>query len=414
MAWPDRLREGVYIAPDKTEHEFSYEDVRVETEKNTVAYNFPDADGTYVQSLGRSGRRFPMRLFVWGENYDLFATDLENALLLPGIGTLRHPLYGTFSVVPFGKVSRRDNLKTAANQAIIEVEFWESITAIYPTNQDDPGNDVITAVSEFNDSVSTQFVDTVSLSTAVEQSTLKGQYTALVSSVSEGLEAIAATQDDVQKQFEAVRDSINLGIDTLIGEPLTLAFQTAIMIQAPARAATLIDDRLEAYQNLLDSLTTGENAIAVPGFDSENANLFHSKDLYASTYVTGSVLSVINNQFATKSEALTAAEDILTQMDQLIAWRDDNFVSLSAVDTGEAYQQLIEAVGLAAGFLVQISFTLKQERRFITDRARNFIELVAELYGVLDEKYDDFINQNNLSGSEIIEIPAGREIVYYV
>lgn len=102
-------------------------------------------------------------------------------------------------------------------------------------------------------------------------------------------------------------------------------------------------------------------------------------------------------------------------MDELTAWRDDNFASIGELDTGDAYARLLQSVGLAAGFLVEISFSLKQEKRYFLDKPRNFIELCAELYqSVSNETLDFFIDSNNLTGSEIIELPLGREIVYYV
>ncbi len=71
----------------------------------------------------------------------------------------------------------------------------------------------------------------------------------------------------------------------------------------------------------------------------------------------------------------------------------------------------------AAGFLVEISFTLAQERTLKLDRHRTPVDLVAELYGtfgVLDERLDFFINSNALVGLDILEVPKGREVVYYV
>jgi len=186
------------------------------------------------------------------------------------------------------------------------------------------------------------------------------------------------------------------------------------LIQAPGRALTNIRARLDGYRDLARSIIFGADAIASPGNDSRNSNDFHTKDLYASTYVTGSVISVVNNQFVTKTEALEAAEVILTQFEDVLTWRDNNFQSLDEIDTGESYQQLQEAVAITAGFLVEISFTLKQERRIILDRNRNVIDMVAELYGTIDDQLDFFINSNELSGSEILELPKGREIVYYV
>jgi hypothetical protein len=200
----------------------------------------------------------------------------------------------------------------------------------------------------------------------------------------------------------------------LISQPLTLAFQTAQLIQAPARALTNIRAKLDGYKNLVNSIIFGDNAVAQPTRGSISSNSFHTRDLYASSYVTGSVVSVVNNKFTTKTEALTAADEVLTQLDNVTKWRDDNFKSLSEIDTGAAYQKLQEAVALTAGFLVEISFSLKQERRFILTRDRTIIDLVAELYGSIDDELDFFINSNNFSGSEILEIPKGREIVYYV
>ena len=409
MAWNDRLREAAYTSPTGNRFTFDYENVSETVDKKTTAYNFPDADGTYVQDLGHSGRRYPLRVFFWGDDYDLEAETFINALLEKGIGRLEHPIYGTVDVVPFGTITRNDELKTAANQAVLEISFWETIGLIYPTSQDDPGSSVVTAVDEFNNSIAAEFEETTTLDNAVDAAIFKNRYTALLDSASSGLEAIANTQDDVRQQFNAINDSINNGIDVLVGDPLTLAFQTTQLIQAPAKALTSIQARLDAYKNLSDSIISGDGA-ASPA----SSNDFHTDDLYASTYVSALVTSVVNNQFDTKTDALEAADFLLTQFNSVIDWRDLNFQSLDEVDTGGAYQQLQEAVALTAGFLVQISFNLRQEKSLVLDRNHTIVDLVAQLYGNIDESLDFFINSNNLSGSEILELPKGREIVYYV
>ena len=413
MSWNDRLHEAAYTGPNGTRLTFHYENVRRTFDKKTSSFEFPDADGTYVQDTGHSGRRYPMRLFFWGDDYDLDAEAFDALLRERGVGTLEHPRYGTLNVVPFGTVTQREDLKTAANQAIIEVTFWETIGIIYPTSQADPASNVLAAVDEYNETAAAEFEDITSLDSAIEQSSFKSTYQSLIDDVKIGLQAVADVQEDVQKQFNAINDSINDGIDVLISQPLNLAFQTVLLIQAPARALADINARLIAYGDLAESLITGSGA-AVQGNDSVNSNAYHARDLVVSTAVTGSVLSVVNNQFSTKTEALEAAETILEQFGALIEWRDDNFTSLNEIDTGGAYQQLLEAVALTAGFLVEISFTLKQERRLILDQAVTIIDLVAKLYGSIDENLDFFISSNNLSGSEILELPAGREIVYYV
>lgn len=414
MAWNDRIREAAYTSPGGDRITFAYENVRKTVDKKTTGFEFPDADGTYVQDLGHTGRRYPLRVFFWGDDYDQDADRFEAALLERGIGRLEHPIYGTVDVVPFGTITRRDDLKTAANQAVVEVTFWETIGLIYPAAQIDPASAVLTAVDEYNDAAAAEFEEVTSLDSAVEQASFKNSYESLLDSARSGLQAVADVQENVQKEFDAIYDSINEGVDVLIAQPLTLAFQTTQLLQSPARALTNIQARLDAYGDLANSIISGDGAVVSPGNDSTNSNQFHTNDLYASTYVTGSVVSVVNNEFTTKTEALEAAELVLTQLEDVTNWRDENFQSLEEVDAGSSYQQLQEAVALTAGFLVEISFSLKQERRIVLDRNRTIIDLAAELYGSVDDQLDFLINSNSLTGSEILELPKGREIVYYV
>ena len=414
MAWNDRIREAAYTSPSGARTVFDYEDVSRSVEKKTTGYEFPDADGTYVQDLGRSGRRYPLRAFFWGNDYDQEADAFEAGLLERGAGKLEHPIYGSINVVPFGSIKRRDDLKTAANQAVVEVTFWETVGLIYPSSQQDPASAVLAAVGGYNEAGAAQFEGGVSLGTAAERANFKGDYQALIGGAKSGLQTVADATDAVREQFNAINDSINQGIDVLISQPLTLAFQTTQLIQAPARAAENISARLSAYRNLAASIISGDGAGVEPDADSTGVNRFLARELYASGYVTGSVVSVVNNQFETKTEALEAAEAVLNQFQDVADWRDANYDNIAEIDTGEAYQKLQEAVALTAGFLVEISFTLKQERRIVLDRARTIVDLAAELYGSVDDQLDFLINSNRLTGSEILEIPRGREIVYYV
>lgn len=410
MAWQDRIREAAYTTPSGLRLTFLYENVTKAFDKKTSAFNFPDADGTFIQDNGRTGRRIPLRLFFTGDDYDLEAATFEDGLAEKGQGKLEHPIYGTLDVVPFGTISRRDDLKTAANQAILEVTFWETINLLFPAAQTDPGAEVLAAVDEYNEAVSEQFEEVLDLDTAVEEATFKNEYRIVVDVAQSILQGIADTQDDVRQTFNAVFDSISSGLDTLVGEPLTLAFQTTILLQTPARAEQNIRARLDAYTNMVTSLI---GTVRSAGNDSQNSNAFQNDDLFASTGVTGAIVSVVNNQFLTKSEAIGAAEEILALAAAVTVWRDANYESLGEIDTGSAYQQFQEAVALTAGFLVEISFSLRQEKRIILDRARTIIDLAAELYGEVDPQLDFLITSNELSGSEILELPKGREIVWF-
>lgn len=414
MAWNDRIREASYTSPNGNNIVFLYEDVRTEFDKKTTAFNFPDADGTYVQDLGNTGRRFPLRIFLSGDDYDLQANDFINVLRESGIGRLNHPIYGVFDVVPFGSITRIDALKTEANQAVFEVTFWQTIGLIYPTSQNDPASNVLFSIQEFTDQTAAQFESIINLDNASLSALFQINYESAITVVSNVLRPISETQENVRSDFNTIERSINEGITTLIGDPLTLAFQTVELIKAPARAVTSISDRLDAYFNLADQIISESPSSNKTAGNLPDENSFYNADLFASSLIIGSVLSSVNNQFETKTDALETADNILNQFSNLQTWRDDNYTQLAKIDTGESYQKLQETVALAAGFLVEISFNLKQENRIILDRNRTIIDLSSELYGEIDNQLDFLINSNNLTGSEILELPKGKEIVFYV
>jgi hypothetical protein len=347
-----------------------------------------------------------------GDDYDLLANQLDSMLEEIGIGTLEHPEYGRHRVVPFGDVNRRDDLKTAANQAIIEVTFFETIDLLFPLSATSPADETEAAVDAFLDAAPADFSDKVDATDTTKAVTLRSRYRSVVDQVEAGLRDVAAVNEEIESAFDTVFQSINSDIDTLVATPLTLAFQAGIISQIPARSSALIVDRLEAYGNLLTSLTS--QLTYTPSADAQSANSFRNDDLFAANMIAGAITSVLNNEFQVKSEAIAAAEDILAMCEEWVAWRDLNLVSLSEIDTGEMYQTVSRACSIAAGFLVEISFSLKQERSLVLVRARTLIDLEAELYGTIDSNLDFLITTNNLVGEEILEVPAGRTIKFYV
>lgn len=410
MSWRDRLRPAAYTAPDGTRLEFDYEATREELPRKTAAFDFPDADGTYVQDLGVSSRRYPLRCIFHGGNYDLAADAFMEVLGQRGPGTLEHPVYGPRLVVPTGTPTRRDDLIRAANQAIVEVEFWETTGLAYPTADIDPAGEVLSAVERFNRAAAEAYAEGIDRSDPLAGAQLRGALQAAASRTSAELRGAAQTTDAVLRQFEETERSIIAGLDDTIGRALNLASQVVLFVQEPARTTSGIRARLRAYRQLLNVVT---GRTPEPSFGARAQNQFLTDNLTASSSVTGSVLSGVYNQFDTRGEALDAAERILAQFSDAVAWRDNGFQSLGLRDTGGGYSELLDAVAIGAGYLVQISFSLQQERAIVTDRPRALVELCAELYGS-DDRLDSFIISNDFTGSEILEIPRGRRVVYYV
>jgi len=403
MAWQDRLRDAAYTSPSGMRLTFDYEAATETFEQLGGAFNFPDARGTFVQTLGSSGRRYPLRLITWGGDYDTQAQAWMDALQEPGVGTLEHPAYGRKTVVPSGSVSRRDEFVRGAGQAVIEVTFFETTGLVYPSPQE--LSDIGQAVSDAGVAQAENLAAADVLGTASQRADFQSRYNAALDAATDALRPIASTVASVERQFIAIESSIDRGIDVLIRDPLTLAYQTQQLLQAPARAVQSVGDRLSAYRSLLNSYISGT---------PERETALYNSDTWVTGALTATALASATTTFTRRPDAIDAAEQLLDAAEQVAAWRDDNFAALGVLDEGGVWQALQELVSVTAGSLVQLSFGLASERTIVLTSDRTIIDLAFELYGSVDDRLGALINDNNLSGDEILEIPRGRVVTYYV
>lgn len=436
MAWTERIKEAAYTSPGGTRITFMYEDVtRSQGTKNTV-FDFSDADGSFVQDLGRTGRRYPMRFIFSGDDCDLQAKQMEDALSERGQGTLEHPMYGNILVVPTGSITRSDGLVTSANQSIVEVELMETNALIYPSPVADAAGE-ISLLDQIADAAQAAGFDQGLIDSTVSAiSELQADYIAVQNAVTETLGPIADTVDTAQKLFTSIQASINNGLDVLVDQPLTLAYQTIQLIKTPARIVEQVSARINASANQLSQYaalsvsSSGSSSSRIKAIGRLNAysSLFntitsikpetnvvlHNRDLHASSTASSMAVAAVNTSFDRRKDAISAAEMILDTMELLSAWRDTGFQDVGIIDDGSSWQATQHIMAIAAGILVDQSFNLLNERRIFTTSDRTIIDLCFELYGTVDDILDDFMQDNNFSGDEIIEIKRGRSITYYV
>lgn len=429
MSWEDRLREAAYTSPSGVRLRFEYVAVSRAIPKRTTVFDFPGVNDAYVQDNGFGARRYPLRCIFSGPDHDLDATRFEQALLERGIGRLEHPLYGTFDVVPSGEITRRDDLRDEANQSVIEVTFVTSVAAVYPDGQASLRSDVDAALDAFIDAMARQFGESTALETVVAKANEETCVRGILTTVDRSLrDVVADAAEEVRREYEDRRQALELGAGMLVEEPAALAEELVAMVMAPSRTGTSITERMAAYQELAALTIASAPARPWEAFVRGSAtarrlttitNDFHTSLVVGAAAVAGGVRSVLEHRFLARPAAIDAADAVLILFEEIVRWMDQGFEALASVgatggiDTGGAYQALHQAVALATGYLVDLSFTLLPERRIVLGRPRTIIDLAAELYGQVDERLDFLIDTNDLSGSEVLELPRGREIVFY-
>lgn len=408
MSWKEKIEKPVvYVSPSGKRISFQYEGFSSSFEKKTGSFEFPSTSGTLVQDLGHTGRRFPFVAFFSGDDYDTAATAFESALQEKGIGTLEHPLYGIFKVVPFGPIGRRDDLVTAANQAVYDVTFWETIETSYPAVGAGSKDFLRQAMVKANNANSSSFADKLKFTTPGAITKFKAKYNNALGKIKDGLGPIVDKTESLQKQFSAISQSIETGLDETVGTPGVLGSQTIQLIQTASGSSDTLAKKLLAFSDLAQETYNG--------ITDDPADFFLG-DLLTTSILGGSILAIVDELFGNRSEAITSADDLATQFDAWTTWRDTELNTYSEIDSGESYQATQEALFLSQGYLIETAFDLAQERSLTLSSPRSAIDLCGELYGKLDdETLNFFINGNSLTGSEIYdELKAGRRVLYYI
>ena len=396
-SWEDRIRGGAYVSPSGTRIKFASTAVSRVFNKRGTVFTFPGVNGAYVQQKGYSERQYPLICYFSGSQCDMIATAFEAALLEDGIGKLEHPLYGTIeNVVPFGAVTRRDDMVTEANQSVVEVTFLTTLGAVYPSSAKNAKSEIEGALGLFDVAAAQQFENSTVLSNAVQAANMKSTIKKFLREVSAELQQVSNSVAKVRREMADIQSTINFGLDVLVGQPLLLARQVINLVRAPARALDGFLSRLEGYANFFNSLI--ETAAATPGDTlaagaslstrtTQIANDFHAADLFLSATTGGVVNTALLSEYRTRTEAVQNAAAVLAQADALTLWRESGFTALESIegvtaaqiDTGESYQALQRAVGLCAGNLIELSFSLVPERRIVLGRPRTIVDLAGQL-----------------------------------
>lgn len=325
MTWEDRTRKAAYTSPSG--RRFEFEIVRADRvfDKLTSAWNFPGVQGTYIQDLGSTDHRYPFRAIFWGDDHDLEALAFDNALREVGIGRLDHPRDGRVDVVPFGKIQFNEDLVNAANQTVVEVEFWETTIVLFPSGAADPASTTVASILDTFAASALTFSQTIDIETAVARTSLRNRFDTAVGAVRTGLLSVVSEDPTALRKFNTIADSIQGNIDTLILQPLGLAEQLNVLLRVPVEVAGAIGAKVDSYASLVDLFISAGNPDDAL---RETVNDFRNDELFSTGCMSAMMESTVNHEFSTRPEAIEAADKIATEFDVVNTWRELNYAGL--------------------------------------------------------------------------------------
>jgi len=399
---------------------FAYRDVSKSKEKLSTTYEFANTNQTYVQTLGSTMLRLPMEMIFIGDNYIADAEAAFNVLDSSNHGTLQHPAYGEIDVAIVGEIKKEDKILTGIGSSIITVTFYQSIKTAYPATSLDARGNILNKIKEANEAAATQASQAINITDAVDEANWKTDILNGIKATKKTVAGIVDTTQAISSEITAIQRSVESNINAIaggavdvVGNLLTIGKQIQIFTQLPARLEISIVDRANGFIDGLNNLL---------GLDSKkdlvnntNKNKFANADLQATATIAGlAEATITNTEFTTQAQAIEYVDVLLEQTEQYITWRESQYTSLELVDDDySTYQQIQELVNITAGYLLELSFTLQQQKTFVCDKDYALPVIANRLYGSIDFE-QRIIADNNLQGDELFFVSKGKQIIYYV
>ena len=428
-----------YTSPSGKEFSFVFDNVSKETDLKTATFTFPEKDGAYVQSLGRGGRRFPLTCIFTGELCMDRADEFEAALEERGIGSLRHPVYGTRAVVPTGTIKREDGLVTEVNTSTVTVTFSETNTDKEILQSVTESSSDITAAAEvFVDNAIDEFVASISLDSAPEvlqvENLCKDSAKIICDNIDDFADMVATKKnfnlnDITNGAYKAMRKIVN-SATAPINDIRGYAATVLKLMRLPATIVSMPGEIITAYANMVRDIVKKfkndpfgdkkvRNQYAVMKLSLQGAICAICEGTtfacgQSSSSSEGGSTDGTQDGFTSREDAITAAEKVQEVYESVKEKLDSEVGKDVLIETSESYSALLEVYQKTVALVLNTAFSLRKRRVIVLGRDRQIIELLAELYGEVDSHIDEFITDNNLMLDELKVLPMGKEVAYYV
>jgi hypothetical protein len=125
-----------------------------------------------------------------------------------------------------------------------------------------------------------------------------------------------------------------------------------------------------------------------------------------------------------RAQAVEFALDLRNRLVGIVDVLDESQILFEDSDIDEQYfsqtdtfNTSVQLTSFGQRYLLSSAYNLNVERRFTLTKPKTPLQIVGEEYGTWgdnDNLIDAFIDANSLQGTEILLLPAGREVVVYV
>ena len=410
MSWVEKIKEQlVIITGDKREYRPLYLNAVKAVSYNVTSFEFPNVEGSLVKRREPKGNKYKIEIYFQGDDHLDVAKEFENSAKDKRTWVIRHPFYDDINVHPTDLIF--DNTKY--NYSKITGNILETISDSNPQAIIVPEDKIIQDKEDADEITAAAYVNNNPVPSVSDVNSMTDTNV----SVSNETERLITDEEEIQT-FRNVVNTATSDINNAVGEPLAAIRSMQEVISFPSLVQQSVELRLNT---LITEATSLSNTISVLTGRSD-------KFLYennAGTMITAMCVTVATplNEFdyANRNAVLNivglllGAFELYIETLDLILTEDADELDSFTPDS-DSIIAIENLVNFSVSNLFTIALDSKQERQLILEDDSNVILLAHRFLGpsVDDVNIDEFIRNNDIGLSEILEVKKGRIIRYYI
>jgi len=404
-----------------------YKRPAIEHNFNAVAIEYFNIEGAEIQRGKESHRTFPVELYIQGENhleetakFMEYAKDTRSWRMI-------HPYFPNEDINCQPTTLKEDY--SSANVTVITGVLWESIAKTNASFFEDVKADAFEKIDlaaiqaqRLADMMSLSVSDTAFMSNASKGSAITAKKGAF-SDVDLG-----SINSDIAK--------LNSTLNNIGTEPQRFMAQLAKVLRAPSTFYSTIKGRVgvlkESFKDLTNAMKGGaslgeklfyEQAAALTALAIGEASMISKSDIAVKQDVrnpdTGEFI-VSDDELVTRTQVLAQVIDVnqvyQDYINQLMLMHSEKDNKLdSYYPNAELFRSIQDAMNGVTANLYSIAANAKVVRTYRLTEEMTMLELTNKLLGTYNnEDVNRFVESNSFVMKELLIVPEGREVVYYL
>lgn len=396
-----------------------YKGISKSRDMNASVFEFNNVEGALVRRGKVSSLKFPFEFHFQGsdnldesDRFDIASKDQRP-------WTVTIPEYGDVLVQP---VILNFNNKSQ-NVTIVSGELVETIPDTFPDSSIEVQARVLELVNLAAINLSLDFE-----SVGIAEPQLTAIALTTITEMGDKFSLEAVTDFDLAAVLSAVNGAL-AALDNITNEAAVFMARVAELARTPAKFLASVQDRIsiieEAYEDVKSAVEGLQNIQISKYFEGLGGLLTIAKaesgvipiDEIADEQGEDGVDTI---DYRTRNDVLIVSQtvnnglnDYLTKIGELTSEVDATPDSYTPTVNGVA--KVEAAINEATGQLLQIAVGSKQERIYTVPEDIAIIPLAHRLLGTVDSlEIQNFVEANELLLDEILQVPKGRQIIYFV